>query len=467
MANTNIKLNENSSLRPEFSAKKFENNEPNPSSMGSFKDLFSKELKNNSAELNAQNNQLQKNNLIQINLAQSNLAKNNRQKNQAEKECLENAHTDQEVVSNQPKSTKSNKSLFTQQKSLTHEEQSNANNLSLTSTKSKTTANKTNATEEDASKNISVDDTHSAAVLNFQMPNTHIPSIQIPSAEVPYTDVNSLINTISKEATLNLTDTVNVNFLAKSPDSAIRSLKSNSALIDLNTTENQFALNTEVDISSNESIKSGFDDHQDFSKFLSSSLAKVAEMQGRPVNVAADLKINSVDNLSADIALSPSFVMPSQQLLSQPQGYNPVGNAINTYFGSTGWSQEVSQKVIWMVGGADQSATLTLNPPDLGPLQVVISVNNDKADTQFISDNPDVRLALEQGVETLREMMRESGIELGKANVSAGNQSQSNGNQPERIYKASPATLLAVADQSIESRPIHTKAASGLVDTFA
>ena len=458
MAHTNIKLNENSSLGPEFNAKKFENNEPSPNSMSSFKDLFSKELKNNSAQLKVENNQLQKNNLAQI----------NRQKNQTEKDYLEKTHADQEVVSNQAKPKKMiTRPQFTQKKSPSHDEQANANNLNLTPPKSKATANKTDGIEQEASHENAIENANSVTMLNFQMPITQTNSNQITSAEAPSIDVNSFINTISKETTLNLTDTINVNLLGKPSDSEIKSVKDNEGLIDLNTTENQFSLNTEIDITNNDSIKSGFDDRQDFSKFLSSSLAKVAEMQGKSVNISSDSAINLMVNLSADIAMPPSFVIPSPQLLTQPQGYSPVGNAINTYFGSTAWNQEVNQKVIWMVGGADQSATLTLNPPDLGPLQVVISVNNDKADTQFISDNPDVRLALEQGVETLREMMRESGIELGKANVSAGNQSQSNGNQSERIYKASFATLLAVADQSIESRPIYTKAASGLVDTFA
>ena len=457
MVNTNIKLKENLSLRLVFSAKKFESNEPSLNSMSSFKYLFSKELKNNSVELKAENNQLQKNSLIQI----------NRQKNQTEKDHLENIRIDTEAVSNQPRSTKSTKSQLAQKRPSAHDEQANANNLNLTPQKSKATANKTDGIEQEASQEKAVDNANSVTMLNFQMPITQTNKNQITSAEAPNIEVNSLINTISKETTLNLTDTINVNLLGKSSESAIKSVKDNAALIDLNTTENQFSLNTEIDITTNDSIKSGFDDRQYFSEFLSSSLAKVAEMQGKSVNIASDSAINSVVGSSADIAMPPSFVLSSPQLLTQPQGHSPVGNAINTYFGSTAWNQEVNQKVIWMVGGADQSATLTLNPPDLGPLQVVISVNNAKADTQFISDNPDVRLALEQGVETLREMMRESGIELGKANVSAGNQSQSNGNQPERIYKASSATLLAVADQSIESRPIYKKAASGLVDTFA
>lgn len=457
MANINIKLNENSSLQSAFSTKKLENNEPNSDTVISFKHLVSQELKNNSVEIKAENNQLNKNNLAQ----------NNRQKNQAEKEYLEKTYTDQEAVSNQPKSIKITEPQFSQKKSSARHEQANANNLNLTPPESKTTTTKTDAIELEKLQENSVDDANLVAVLNFQMHSTQMPSIQMPSAEASYTDVNPLVRTTSAQTSLNLTDTIDGNLLGKPSESAIKSLKDNSVLIDLNTTENQFAINSEVDISSNDTIKSGFDDRQDFSKFLSSSLAKVAEMQGKSVNIVTDSAVKSDVDLSVDIAMSPNFATSSPQLLTQSQGYNSVGNAINTYFGSAGWNQEVSQKVIWMVGGTDQSATLTLNPPDLGPLQVVISVNNDKADTQFISDNPDVRQALEQGLETLRKMMRESGIELGKANVSAGNQSQSNGNQPERGYKTNPATLHASADLSLLSRPIHIKAADGLVDTFA
>ena len=64
---------------------------------------------------------------------------------------------------------------------------------------------------------------------------------------------------------------------------------------------------------------------------------------------------------------------------------------IQAYPGKTGWNEAISQKIVWMVGASEQSATLTLNPKDLGPLQVVIQVNNEKADATFISENPEVR----------------------------------------------------------------------------
>ena len=88
--------------------------------------------------------------------------------------------------------------------------------------------------------------------------------------------------------------------------------------------------------------------------------------------------------------------------------------------GTPAWDNQVGQKVIWMVGGEDQSATLELNPPDLGPVQVVLNVSNDLASVTFSSQQLEVRQALENALPRLREMMSESGIALGDAQVNAG-----------------------------------------------
>ena len=94
--------------------------------------------------------------------------------------------------------------------------------------------------------------------------------------------------------------------------------------------------------------------------------------------------------------------------------------------GTPAWDQQLGQKVVWMAAGGDQSATLTLNPPDLGPVQVVLMVTNDQADAAFMSAQPEVRQALEAAMPRLREMMSEAGIAFGSATVSAGTPEQQN-----------------------------------------
>jgi flagellar hook-length control protein FliK len=144
-------------------------------------------------------------------------------------------------------------------------------------------------------------------------------------------------------------------------------------------------------------------------------------------------------------------------------------NYIGAYPGKSGWDQAIGQKVVWMVGAGEQSATLNLNPPDLGPLQVVINVNNDKADTTFISQNVEVRKALEEGMSTLRDMMGQAGVELGQTNVSTQSQAQQNFEQASKNAGQSFAGsgTSNQAPEKVLSSTVVTRAANGLVDTFA
>lgn len=143
-------------------------------------------------------------------------------------------------------------------------------------------------------------------------------------------------------------------------------------------------------------------------------------------------------------------------------------NYINVYPGKAGWNEAVSQKVVWMVGATEQTAKLTLNPPELGPLEVIINVNNDKADATFISENPEVRKALEDGVSTLRQLMGQAGVELGQANVSTSKQQQEfqQSNQQQFVRQQATNTTNQF-EESGSNRPAVVRESNGLVDIFA
>lgn len=154
--------------------------------------------------------------------------------------------------------------------------------------------------------------------------------------------------------------------------------------------------------------------------------------------------------------------LPQAQQAQQAAATMDVrSNQVPTPFGQPGWNQAIGQKVVWMAAGGEQTASLTLNPPDLGPLQVVIHVHNNQADTTFLSDQADVRRALEDGMDNLRQMMSESGLQLGQANVRSGQQEAQQ--QAAGMARSNPAS------QGEETSQVLTKAATvmGLVDTFA
>lgn len=175
-----------------------------------------------------------------------------------------------------------------------------------------------------------------------------------------------------------------------------------------------------------------------------------------------------------EVAVPANYQSTSQAITqtSAAEGLRQLGssNTINVYPGKAGWDQAISQKVVWMLGAQEQSATLTLNPPDMGPLQVVIHVHNDQADTTFISDNAEVRQALQDGMDNLRDKMNESGIQLGQANVSSGGQMQQ---QFQRTAQQSRANTSLVNNASaspiehVSSAKTLVRITNGLVDTFA
>jgi flagellar hook-length control protein FliK len=169
---------------------------------------------------------------------------------------------------------------------------------------------------------------------------------------------------------------------------------------------------------------------------------------------------------------------PSAQLLAQMQpaalqaaqaAVGAAGEHIPARVGSSGWDQQVGQKIVWMAADGEQSAELTLNPPDLGPLQVVLNVGNDGASIAFSSSQLEVRQALENALPRLREMMSESGIALGNATVDAGTPDQRQAQGDGQGSRGSSSSRMTGADAEPVPRSARrvTSSGNGMVDTFA
>ncbi|AAZ97558.1 putative flagellar hook-length control protein FliK [Thiobacillus denitrificans ATCC 25259] len=137
--------------------------------------------------------------------------------------------------------------------------------------------------------------------------------------------------------------------------------------------------------------------------------------------------------------------------------------------GTAAWGQALGEKLVWMASGNQQTASLTLNPPNLGPLQIVVNVSNDQATANFFAAQPEVRQALESAFPRLREMMSEAGIQLGQATVSAETPQQQSHPSDSQGHRAA-AGFARGADDGVDlAAGLATPARSGrgLVDTFA
>jgi flagellar hook-length control protein FliK len=91
---------------------------------------------------------------------------------------------------------------------------------------------------------------------------------------------------------------------------------------------------------------------------------------------------------------------------------------VRTPLQAANWAADFSQKVVWLVGRESQSAQMILNPPQLGSVEVRLTLTGSEAGAQFFSPHQGVREAIEAAIPRLRDMMAEAGLSLGQASVS-------------------------------------------------
>lgn len=140
--------------------------------------------------------------------------------------------------------------------------------------------------------------------------------------------------------------------------------------------------------------------------------------------------------------------------------------------GTPGWGEEVGNRIVWMANRMESHAELVLTPPQMGRVEVSLTISGDQASANFASANPAVRDALEAALPRLREVLADAGIQLGQAQVGAENPGQTaredkNGDNPgfDRAGERDAGPLRMT--ESGMSSPAGLKSGRGLVDVFA
>lgn len=170
-------------------------------------------------------------------------------------------------------------------------------------------------------------------------------------------------------------------------------------------------------------------------------------------------------------SIAASHAMPNMPVNNRLPG---TRQTIAAPLGSNGWADEFSQKINWMSTQQNQVAELHLNPPDLGPLDVVLKISDNQATALFTSPHGAVRDAVENALPKLRETLADNGITLGNATVSDQPprdrdaerfMSQGSGTtaRPDDSSASSGSGRLLMAAAPINSARRH----NGMVDIFA
>ncbi|MBI5660338.1 MAG: flagellar hook-length control protein FliK [Nitrosomonadales bacterium] len=154
---------------------------------------------------------------------------------------------------------------------------------------------------------------------------------------------------------------------------------------------------------------------------------------------------------------------------ASPNAGGPIGaaqNRMGTPLANPAWGEEFGQRIIWMVTQREHTAELHLNPPDLGPLDVVLSVSGDQATALFTSPHAAVRSAVEQALPKLREMLADNGIMLGNATVGdqpPGERHAGTGGQ-QKVWHGAEAVPAGGTQSGLAAW--HGRRQEGMVDTF-
>ncbi|CNI84226.1 flagellar hook-length control protein FliK [Yersinia bercovieri] len=142
-----------------------------------------------------------------------------------------------------------------------------------------------------------------------------------------------------------------------------------------------------------------------------------------PLNVPTPLTQDSQLPQTSDITLRPHLSAAPDVSSSQPVSTTTSPTVLSQGLGTPAWQQALSQQLSYFSRNGIHNAELRLHPEELGALQINLRMNSDQVQLHFVTENHQVRAALEASMQNLRTSLAESGINLGQSSVGADSSS--------------------------------------------
>ncbi|MGN6579818.1 MAG: flagellar hook-length control protein FliK, partial [Bordetella sp.] len=176
------------------------------------------------------------------------------------------------------------------------------------------------------------------------------------------------------------------------------------------------------------------------------------------VNLASLSSISSTTGSQSVTSASPSQVPAVINLTATPVG-------------SAQWNADLGRQMVLLSSNSqtgNQTAELRLDPPNLGPLHVTISLTDGVASAAFVSAHAVVRQALESAMPQLQTAFEQAGLSLGQTSVGDQN-TQSSQQQASSDQSGRSSSIQAVDGNNTAAAVLRvsaTRDANALVDTF-
>ncbi|MFG1498235.1 flagellar hook-length control protein FliK [Saccharospirillum sp. HFRX-1] len=152
-------------------------------------------------------------------------------------------------------------------------------------------------------------------------------------------------------------------------------------------------------------------------KMARESLASKTDAETRVAALSSAVSASGDSSQVVNLSLSQSDTPEQPQVLDLKRVDRPLVSAEV--------SRQLSERIQMMSQGEIKHATIRLDPPELGTLEIKVTVQHDQTQVQITSPNPQVREALESQSVRLREILEQQGLNL--SNLDVRDQS-SNGN---------------------------------------
>jgi flagellar hook-length control protein FliK len=137
----------------------------------------------------------------------------------------------------------------------------------------------------------------------------------------------------------------------------------------------------------------------------------------------------------------------------------PEQAAVATHVRDPHWPDEFGTRIVTLVNQRESIASISLNPLDLGPVDVSVTVKDTQATIYFGAAQADTRALIEASLPRLRELLAAQGFQLMDASVSQGFTRQLRPDSPS-IPRPSTVEELTPTTQTATR-------VMGLLDTYA
>jgi len=172
---------------------------------------------------------------------------------------------------------------------------------------------------------------------------------------------------------------------------------------------------------------------------------------------AANLVATAADGVSASALMGSAAPAPDAAGATQPKIDAPIT--------SPEFTQALASRVSYLVDNNLNGATLQVTPPQLGPIELRITIEAGHAQVSMSAHNPATLDALQAGAPKLRELLSAQGF--GQVSVDVSQRSFQDGSP---YAQSRPWTPSSESDDTVSAADVSVAAARaplGMLDAYA